>query len=94
MTTIDKDKAQSNPSSAFDKPADVVTDKTLRPAEKAKALQEWELDARLMDAATDEGMAKEPTPAKKNLLPEIKTAQKELGVKPLPDDGAPTKFTP
>ena len=45
MTDIDKDKAQTNPSSTFDKPADVVASKELTPGEKAKALQEWELDA-------------------------------------------------
>ena len=54
MTNIDKDKAQTNPSGAFDKPADVVTSKHLKPGEKEKALQEWELDARLMDVAIDE----------------------------------------
>ncbi len=30
----------------------------------------------------------------KSLLPEIKEAQRDLGAKPIPDDGAPTKFTP
>ena len=30
----------------------------------------------------------------KSLLPEIKKAQQDLGTKPIPDEGAPTKFTP
>ena len=98
MTNIDKDKAQTNPSGTFDKPDDVVASKHLEPGEKAKALQEWELDARLMDVAIDEGMstaAERPIKdAPKPLLPEIKKAQKELGAKPLPDEGAPTRFTP
>jgi hypothetical protein len=32
--------------------------------------------------------------AVKSLLPEIKKAQQDLGAKPIPDDGAPTRFTP
>jgi hypothetical protein len=98
LTNIDKDKAQTNPGGTFDKPDDVVTSKHLKPGEKEKALQEWELDARLMDVAIDEGMSKgaEPRPREtsKTLLPEIKKAQKDLGAKSLPDEGAPTRFTP
>ena len=99
MTKIDKDKAQTNPSSVFDKPADVVASKELHLTEKTKILQEWELDARLMDVAIDEGMTKKdekgvPKASGKTLLPEVKKAQQDLGVKPIADDGAPTKFTP
>ena len=32
--------------------------------------------------------------AAKSLLPEVKKAQQDLGAKPIPDDGAPTRFTP
>ena len=35
LTSIDKDKAKTNPSSVFDKPEDVVTHTELQPAEKA-----------------------------------------------------------
>ena len=100
MAEIDKDKAKTNPAAVFDKPADVAASKELAPAEKAKALQEWELDARLQDAAADEGMARKAEPGgdkkggTKSLLPEIKKAQRDLGAKPIPDEGAPTKFTP
>ncbi len=104
MSTIDKDKAKTNPAAVFDKPADVAASKELQPGEKAKILQEWELDARLQEVAAEEGMARkpvepaEPTDKKKggakSLLPEIKKAQRDLGAKPLPDEGAPTKFTP
>ena len=96
MSGIDKEKAKSNPAASFDRPADVVASRQLDAAEKAQVLQEWELDARLMDMATEEGMAKEgiQTPSRKNLLPEIKKAQKDLGVAPISDEGAPTKFTP
>lgn len=99
MADIDKDKAKTNPSSVFDKPDDVVTNKDLGSGEKASILQEWELEARLMDVAIDEGMTQKGDEgsnkvAVKSLLPEIKKAQQDLGAKPIPDDGAPTRFTP
>ena len=51
-----------------------------------------------MDVAIDEGMnkgAEAPHVAtSKTLLPEVKKAQKDLGAKPIPDKGAPTRFTP
>lgn len=99
MDEIDKEKAKTNPAAVFDKPADVAANKDLKPGEKAKILQEWELDARLQDVAAEEGMTREADPAdkhsgEKSLLPEIKKAQQDLGTKPIPDEGAPTKFTP
>jgi len=99
MPEIDKNQAKTNPSKVFDKPDDVVTSTELKPGEKAAILQEWELEARLMDVALDEGMNQTPedkpnqAPAK-SLLPEVKKAQRDLGAKPIPDDGAPTRFTP
>ena len=99
LTSIDKDKAKTNPSSVFDKPEDVVTHTELQPSEKAAILQEWELEARLTDVAIDEGMTSKGEDgsnkvAVKSLLPEIKKAQQDLGAKPIPDEGAPTRFTP
>jgi hypothetical protein len=99
LTSIDKDKAKTNPSSVFDKPDDVVTHKELQSGEKAAILREWELEARLMDVAIDEGMTSKAQEgankvAVKSLLPEVKKAQQDLGAKSIPDDGAPTRFTP
>jgi hypothetical protein len=95
MDTVDKEKAQTNPSSVFDKPADVVATKELSSKEKAKVLQEWELDARLSDVAAEEGMsAKKSAQPEKSMLRDVKKAQRKLGVKPIEDRGAPTKFTP
>ena len=94
MNTIDKEKAQTNPSSVFDKPADVVTTKQLSSKEKAKVLQEWELDARLSEVATEEGMSKKKPSQSESVLRDVKKAQRKLGVKPIEDGGAPTKFTP
>ena len=89
MDTIDKDKAKTNPSSVFDKPADVVASTGLSAKEKTQVLQEWELDARLLEVATEEGMNNKTEPS---VLPEVKKAQKKLGAKSAKDDGAPTKF--
>lgn len=94
MDAIDKEKAKTNPSSVFNKPADVVTNKELSAKEKTKVLQEWELDARLSDVATEEGMSKKKPGQPESVLADVKKAQHELGAKPLKDAGAPTKFTP
>ena len=94
MDAIDKEKAKTNPSSVFTKPADVVTNKDLSAKEKTKVLQEWELDARLSDVATEEGMSKKKPGQPESVLADVKKAQNELGAKPLKDAGAPTKFTP
>ncbi len=91
MDDLDKDNAQANPASVFDKPADVVVAKELTSKEKSKVLQEWELDARLLEVATEEGLNKK---AKPSVLPEVKEAQRKLGAKPIAGDGSPTKFRP
>ena len=94
MSKIDKDKAQTNPASVFNKPDDIVKNRELTAREKTKALQEWELDAKLTAVAAEEGMTKDDDKAldkgKKSPLPEIKKAQHDMGAKP-PND-APTKF--
>lgn len=89
MNKLDKEKAQTDPSSTFDKPSDVVTSTELSPTEKTKVLQEWELEARLLEVATEEGMNKKSEPS---VLPEVKAAQRKLGTEPADSDGSPTKF--
>ena len=83
MSKIDKDKAQSNPAAVFDKPDDIVKNRELTANQKKKALQEWELDARLTSVAAEEGMTKDDDKVldapKKNPLPEIKKAQEKMG---------------
>src|SRR5476649_3093580 len=83
MSKIDKDKAQSNPAAVFNKPDDIVKNRELTANQKKKALQEWELDARLTAVAAEEGMTKDDDKMldepKKNPLPEIKKAQEEIG---------------
>ena len=86
MSKIDKDKAQSNPAAVFNKPDDIVKNRELTANQKKKALQEWELDARLTSVAAEEGMTKDDDKAldksKKSPLPEIKKAQEDMGIKP------------
>jgi hypothetical protein len=50
MTQID------NPASVFEKPHDVVRDKSLSNSEKREALDTWEQDARQLMTASNEGM--------------------------------------
>jgi hypothetical protein len=79
----------TNPSKAFTHPSQVVSASDLSYGDKVKALKQWEVDARLLQVASEEGMSGgEP-----NLLSDVKKAQEDLGVEPPPDDkrGAPTK---
>jgi hypothetical protein len=97
MSKINKDKAQTNPAAVFKKPEDIVKNRELTAREKEKALQEWELDARLTAVAAEEGMTKDDDEMldkpKKNPLPEINKAKDDMGIEP--DKGvkkSPTKI--
>jgi len=76
MAEIDKNEALVNPSKEFEKPKDVVESRKLSRDEKKKALEQWEIDARLMQVASEEGM----TGGEPNRLGDVKKAQKDLGV--------------
>jgi hypothetical protein len=95
MSKIDKDKAQTNPAAVFNKPDDIVKNRELTAREKKKALQEWELDARLTAVAAEEGMTKDDDKVldkpKKNPLPEIQKAQEDMGIEDEVEEGVPTK---
>jgi len=88
MDVLDKDKALTNPSSVFDRPSEVVANTELSPDEKAKVLEEWELEASQLEVATEEGMNKKVKPS---VLPEVKAAQRKIGAEPTDSDGSPTK---
>ena len=95
MSKIDKEKAQNDPASVFDKPEDIVKNRELTLREKKKALEEWELDTRLTAVAAEEGMTRDDDKAvddtKKNPLPEIKKAQESMGLKPGEKESSPNK---
>ena len=91
MTAAKSKDIVANPSKEFSHPAEVVTTTAL--SEKAAALEEWELDARLMQVATEEGMAATDT-AEPNKLVDVKKAQTALGIDTLKkkdDSGGPNK---
>jgi len=93
MTSEDKAKALGNPSSLFKRPREVVACAELTRAEKTEILKQWELDARLLQVATEEGMEGQGE-NDHSLLGEVKAAQKELDVGTFKQDGAPSKVGP
>ena len=62
-------------------------------AEKTEILKQWELDARLLQVATEEGMEGQGE-ADRSLLGEVKAAQRELDVGTFKQGGAPSKVGP
>ena len=90
MKAEDKSKALENPSSVFKHPAEVVACGELSRDEKAAVLKQWELDARLLQVATEEGM----NAGEHSLFAEVKAAQKKLDVGHLAERGVPSKAGP
>ena len=90
LASEDRKKALTNPSSVFKHPAEVVACADLDKAEKAAILKQWELDARLLQVASEEGMNK----GEHSLFADVKEAQEKLHVPVLEEDGAPNKVGP
>ena len=90
LASEDKKKALTNPSGVFKHPADVIACKDLDKSEKAAILKQWEIDARLMQVASEEGM----TEGEHILFADVKKAQEKLHLPDLEEDGAPTKAGP
>lgn len=76
LSSEDLDKALTNPSSIFRHPADVVDSRELETADKTRILQQWELDARLLQVAAEEGMNN----GEHSLFADVKKAQQRLDV--------------
>jgi hypothetical protein len=91
MTGEEKAKALANPSSVFKHPGDVVTCPDLTRDEKIGILKQWELDARLLQVATEEGM---PAKGERPQFSEVKAAQERLHAEHLREKGAPSKTGP
>jgi hypothetical protein len=87
LASEDKKKALTSPSSVFKHPADVVTCTELSRAEKTAILKQWELDARLLQVATEEGMSE----GEQSQFADVRKAQGKLDVDVLEEDGPPTK---
>lgn len=90
ISVEDRKKALSIPGSVFRHPADVVDSRDFNKDEKAAILRQWELDARLLQVASEEGMSK----GERSLLADVKQAQERLHVPALKEDGVPTKSGP
>ena len=90
LASEDKKRALTNPSSVFKRPVDVIDCKDLDRSEKAAILKQWELDARQLQVATEEGM----TEGERSMFADVKHAQETLGVPTLEEDGAPNKTGP
>jgi len=90
LASADKKKALTNPSSVFKHPSEVVASDDLNEAEKTAILKQWELDARLLQVATEEGMSE----GEHSLFADVKKAQAKLHVDVLEEDGAPNKVGP
>jgi hypothetical protein len=90
MKAEDKSKALENPSSVFKHPAEVVACAELTREEKAAVLKQWELDARLLQVASEEGMRA----GERSLFADVKAAQEKLDVGHLAERGAPSKTGP
>jgi len=78
MDVLDNKKGQTNPSSVFDRPSEVVANERLSHDEKTKVLQERELEARLLEVATEEVVNKKSTP--KRPIRDRRQHQLELGI--------------
>lgn len=63
------------PDEHYDAPKDVAKDKSLTRAEKVKALDNWELNERQLQVATEEGMGG----GKPNRLADVAKAKSEIG---------------
>ena len=80
-----EDPKVETPATHFDKPEDVVQDKTLSTEEKKKALSTWEQDARQLLTASNEGMPGSDEGLQSdyhNRLGEVVRAKEKIGEKP------------
>jgi hypothetical protein len=79
-----KDKIE-NPEAHFEKPKEIVQDKTLTHDEKKKALNTWEQDERQLLTASNEGMPGSEEgrqPDDDNRLGEVVRTKEKIGEKP------------
>lgn len=90
LSSEDLNKALTNPSSIFRHPADVVDSRELGTSDKTRILKQWELDARLLQVAAEEGM----NDGEHSLFADVKKAQQRLDAPSLREGGPATKVGP
>jgi hypothetical protein len=79
-----KDEEIENPAATFDRPSQIIKDRTLTEQEKQAALDNWEQDDRDLMTASDEGMREIDANQKQrgdDQLDEVLQAMRELGGK-------------
>lgn len=81
------EKALLNPSGAFARPLDVLSDTSLSREEKIRILRRWEYDARELEVAEEENMAGGPP----DQLGQVLEAMHLLEVSIDPEHTPPTK---
>jgi len=81
------DQAMSNPALVFDKPSDILDEKSLDQEDKIRILRRWEFDAREQEVAEEENMAG----AQDSRLDEVLAALHALGATTDSDHSPPTK---
>lgn len=85
---LDIDHAIQSPASAFRDPADVVANRRLTNAQKLRVLKQWEIDARALAVAEEEGM----TGGEPSMLQRVMLALDQLDdTRPVERSGAATK---
>ena len=87
MTAANVKEILVNPSKEFAHPSQVVSSPDLSDKDKVKVLKQWELDARLLQVASEEGMSG----GEQNMLADVKKAQEDLGVEKKEEGGVPNK---
>lgn len=87
---VNVELAKLDPSSVFQKPQDVLNDKTLSRTDKIDILRRWAYDEREMAVAEEENMQGSGD-EKNNILDEILKSLLELGVDHDEEEIPPTK---
>jgi hypothetical protein len=76
----------------FKSPSEIVSSTDFAPEQKAKLLQQWELDLRLLMNASDENMPGTQPGRTADLLTQVREALHELGAAPSLEQGGPGKL--
>jgi hypothetical protein len=85
MDPTSKSEKLEQPAKHYPSPQAIAEDETLSPAEKERALNTWEQDARQMLTASNEGMPgseEGQTPDDHHRLGEVLRAKEKIGAKP------------
>lgn len=87
---VDLERARIDPSSVFERPHDVVDEKSLSRAEKIDILRRWGYDEREIAVAEEENM-QSTDDSHQIILDEVLSSLLELGVEGDQIDSPPTK---